>query len=322
MKTDRRQFLHTVTLGGAAISGLLPGLLARANAAPKDSRIDLSYLVKGLNHLARVHLRKGSMSGHLGAAMIGGYFFRQEHPNLDDEVYKGVEADLDYIVGSPTDQSRDENGFTRAEMMASFPKEKPDETLIDGIAEALEAGIRKPRQSGHNVIFAASAIRALKSYPEFSTPSIIDGIRKYILRFKNEHPGNGHYGKERGRVRNYPLGEEEAMFPLYGNFDDMAEAVIDAVAEERLDYRRSGYGGLQHITNHAAGLVDLARYGYRDLAIKGLASHHLHMRLWRTLPNVADVLGRKTPGTHHPCSLSITHRIAKLAVAGKTTLSM
>ena len=37
-----------------------------------------------------------------------------------------------------------------------------DETLIDGIAAGLEKSVDKPRQSGHNVIFASLAIRALK----------------------------------------------------------------------------------------------------------------------------------------------------------------
>ena len=49
-----------------------------------------------------------------------------------------------------------------SELFAAFPKEKPNESLIDGIAEALDTSIGKPRESGHNVIFASIAIRALK----------------------------------------------------------------------------------------------------------------------------------------------------------------
>lgn len=302
MKTNRRQFLQSASVGGAALAGLLPGLVARADESPKEPRIDFRYLANGLNFLGRVHHYQDNMSGHIGASLIAGYFFGEEHQDLDDEVYQGVETNLERIIhaGNP-DQRR--GGFTRAEMFLRFPKEKPDETLIDGIAEALEAGIDKPRQSGHNVIFASAAIRALKTHPEFATPSITDGIRKYILQFKSVNPGAGYYGKERGLIRNDQLGDDEAMFPPHQDLGGMAEAVIDALLKERTDYHRSGWGGLIHITNHAAGLVELARYGYRELAIKGLAAHHRHMRLWLSLPNVLGDPERGKPidpGKHHP----------------------
>jgi len=47
--------------------------------------------------------------------------------------------------------------------------------------------------------------------------------------------------------------------------------------------------------------VELAQYGYRELAVKGLAAHHRHMRLWLRLPNTFEELGQwKKPGKHHP----------------------
>ena len=53
----------------------------------------------------------------------------------------------------------------------------------------------------------------------------------------------------------------------------------------------SGFGGLWHLINHAAGLVELSRYGYRTLARKGFAAHRQHLRLWRTLPDLSEELG-------------------------------
>ena len=300
--TNRRRFLQTATIGSAAMSGMLPCAFGAVRDDSRKARIDPSYLSKGVNWLARVHRVKDTMRGHWGTALIAGYFFGLEQPDLDDEVYQAVEADLKRFIGSYPGR-RNEAGLTRAEMCAPFTKEKPDESLIDGIAEALEAGIDKPRQSGHNVIFASAAIRALKAHPNLATPSVIDGIRKHILQFKHVNPGAGYYGKERGLIRHDTLKDDEAMFPMYEDLGDMATAVFDALAKETPEYRRSGWGGLIHITNHAAGLVELAEYGYEELAAKGLAAHHRHLRLWLSLPNVMGDLPRGRPldyGKHHP----------------------
>ena len=53
--------------------------------------IEFEYLSKGLNALARAH-RMSSMSGHLGAAVVAGYFVGEQHPDLDPEVSKGIKS--------------------------------------------------------------------------------------------------------------------------------------------------------------------------------------------------------------------------------------
>ena len=55
--------------------------------------IDFDYLSKGLNALARAH-HMSSMAGHLGAAVVAGYFIGEQRPDLDPEVYRGIEGDL------------------------------------------------------------------------------------------------------------------------------------------------------------------------------------------------------------------------------------
>ena len=62
-----------------------------------------------------------------------------------------------------------------AELFEPLPEEKPDEQLISGIASELAKNIGETRQSGHNVIFASIALRALHDHPEYATPSIVTG---------------------------------------------------------------------------------------------------------------------------------------------------
>ena len=47
--------------------------------------VDFDYLSKGLCALARAH-RANTMAGHLGAAVVAGYFFGEEHHELDERV--------------------------------------------------------------------------------------------------------------------------------------------------------------------------------------------------------------------------------------------
>ena len=59
--------------------------------------IDYQFLSKGLNALARAH-HMNSMAGHLGAALIAGYFVGEQRPDLEPEVYQGIEDDLGRIM--------------------------------------------------------------------------------------------------------------------------------------------------------------------------------------------------------------------------------
>lgn len=88
--------------------------------------------------------------------------------------------------------------------------------------------INRTRESGHNVIFALIAIRALKDHPDLATPSITDGVRKLIARFDNASPGSGYYGKARGRIdgRKITLPNNDGI-PPFPDLQTMANAVVD-----------------------------------------------------------------------------------------------
>ncbi len=256
--------------------------------------IRFEYLSKGLNALARAH-HMSSMAGHLGAAVIAGYFVGEQRPDLDPEVYQGIEGDLERIMRGESvfgKKMAKTSPLADPELFEPFAKEKADETLIDGIAEALEESIGKPRESGHNVIFASLAIRALEQHPELATPAVVDGIRKLMVLFNNAHPGSGYYGSEKGRIsgNQITLPEQDGT-PPYDDMEGMASAVFDEVIRQTPESHRVGYGGLVHVINHAAAIADLANSGYSELVPLAIGSHRRHLRLWRNLPNVADEKG-------------------------------
>jgi hypothetical protein len=263
--------------------------------------IDFGYLYKGLCGLASAH-RARPMAGHLGAAVIAGYFFGEDQPDLDDAVHRGVEKELERIIRGEESVWFDpkKSGITVADMFRPLPEETPQESLIATLAEALSRNLDQLRESGHNVIFASIALRALHDHPVYATPTIVHGIRKLIEGFNDAHPGRGYYGKERGWIVGNKVSlSEDDDFPPYQSEHDMARVVIDELIATA-SLRRQGFGGLWHVINHAAALVELSRFGYQELARTGLRAHRQHVRLWRSLPNVEAELGRMTRAEHDP----------------------
>jgi len=262
--------------------------------------VDPAYLQKGLWALARAH-RANGMTGHLGAALVAGCLFSVEHPDLDDRVHAAVQGELDRIIaGEEKWFDPDEAGVTVAELFEPMPDEPPAPERIGDIAEALSQNIDRLRQSGHNVIFACMAIRALHDCPRHATPSIIGGIRELVEGFGGTPPGRLYLGGDRGWIR----GDEASLRlddgpPPYADERAMAEVVVDELISSASEHRR-GCGGLWHIINHAASLSELSRLGCGELARQGYAAHRTHVRLWRALPNLEAELGALKPAQHDP----------------------
>ena len=221
--------------------------------------------------------------------------------------------------------TRDRAGITIAELFEPLPEAESQPELIGTIAEALAANIDQPRQSGHNVIFASIAIRALKDHPEYATAAMVNGIRQLIAGFNGVVPGRGYYGQERGWIsgEKVSLPDEPDVRP-YESIPEMAEMVIGELVQSAA-VRKQGFGGLFHLINHATALTELSLYGFEELAQSGLAAHHQHLRLWRSLPDVESELGKLEWAEHDPrtpaywdgepsaqWSAHLTHRIKTL----------
>jgi hypothetical protein len=270
--------------------------------------IDFSYLQRGIAGLARAH-RGGGMAGHLGSGVIAGYFFGEERSDVPYGVHLGVERDLERIVGGEEPfwiNSKKKPGITVSEMFAPLA-DLEEETAeiqagrgVGSIAEGLARNIGQCRQSGHNVIFASVAIRALVEHPEFATPAVIDGMVRLMAAFDKAPPGRGYYGKEAG----WKMGSAVKLdpndgAPNYETLEEMVDATIDELIG-RSSERRQGFGSFFHLIDHAAALVEIANHGFPKLAISGLPAHRQHLRLMRTLPRMEKELGKLVRAEQDP----------------------
>lgn len=263
--------------------------------------VDFEYLRRGVSGLAHAH-RANAMTGHLGAAVVAGYFIGENHPDLDPGVHRSVERELTRITDGEESFWFDSKkaGITIRELFAPLPEGPSGEPSIDEIARALEGNMGRLRQSGHNVIFASLAIRALHDHPDLAGAAAVTGIRKLISGFDQAPGGRGYYGKPKGSLRGdaAPL-SDEAGTPPYKSTKDMVEVVIGELIESAGRHRQ-GFGGLFHLINHAAALTELEHFGFPELARKGLAAHRQHLRHLRALPDLEEELGKLEKAKRDP----------------------
>lgn len=262
--------------------------------------IDFDYLYKGICGLANAH-KAGTMAGHLGAAVAAGYFIGEDQSDLSERVYKGVEGELDRVIKGEESfwWNAKKAGVTPADLFKPFPKEKPNKTAIKSIAAALRENVGKLRQSGHNVIFATIALRALHDHFEYATPQIVGGIQKLIEGFNNANPGRGYYGKEKGWLNGNQVSLHDEKSPTYKDVSAMVNVTVTEMIATA-STRKQGFGGLWHIINHAAAITELDHLGYKEVAKQALPAQHHHIRLWRSLPDMEKELGPVVKAAHDP----------------------
>ncbi|MDF1745808.1 MAG: hypothetical protein P1V19_19065 [Gimesia sp.] len=287
--------------------------------------IEFDYLYKGVCGLAHSH-QAGNMAGHLGAAVAAGYFFSEDQSDLPEEVFAGITGELKRIIAGEEGFwfNAKKAGITPTGLFKSFPTEPSNSAAIDSIVTALQKNVGETRQSGHNIIFASIAVRALHDHNEYATPQIITGIRNMTAGFNNAHAGRGYYGKEKGWLNGKQVKlEADRSFPQYQSIQEMVDVTIAELISTAA-VRKQGFGGLWHIINHAAAITELNRFGYEKLARLALPAQHQHIRLWRTLPDVENELGAVVKSTRDPLTpiywegmlkrdeARLTHRIKTL----------
>ena len=107
----------------------------------------------------------------------------------------GIESELDRVLDGEEAIWFDvkKTGTHPADLFKMGPNQSSVPKRIQDIATALRGNIGTLRQSGHNVIFASIAIRALRSHDEYATPWAIDGICKLIRKFNDVSLGAARF---------------------------------------------------------------------------------------------------------------------------------
>jgi hypothetical protein len=222
------------------------------------------------------------MAGHLGAATItGGLLAAGVEGEIDPSSRPLLHDQLDKIMaGSEMWFNEEQAGVTVPELFVPVPAGGGQPAQALPIVEALWVNIGKLRQSGHNVIFASIALRALAVYPSLSSRAMVGGIAELIASFDGAVAGQGYYstdteapssdGLGAGRL----FGHDAPLSPasetvVYTSIDSMVQVTLEELASTASEHRQ-GFGGLHHLINHAAALVVIGELGLGELAHAGL----------------------------------------------------
>ncbi|MDF1814411.1 MAG: hypothetical protein P1V20_19555 [Verrucomicrobiales bacterium] len=290
--------------------------------------IDFSYFQRGLAALARAH-PVGGMAGHLGSSVMAGYFFSEIHTNLVPGVKFAIERDLERIIGGEEAiwYNQKKEGIRIPELFEPpvfEPAGAEGEKAAGKVAEALSQNINTLRQSGHNTIFGSIAIRGLREHPELGSEKITDGLVRLMATFDRQGPGRAYFGKAEGWKQGGQIDVSRVPEPKYDDLEGMAVATLEEVITSSSKSRR-GLGGLHHLIDHAAAIVELADQGFSGLAERGIKAQRRHLRMMQALPVLNEELGTRVAAKQDPLtpeywerrnsvqfSAWLTHRIKSL----------
>ena len=219
--------------------------------------IDHTYLQEGLLATARSH-QAGSMAGHLGASVLAGYYLGEDYPDLPKAVMEGIQGKetLWTSIGKTGIGARELFAEAGDGEFLESPQGDPEDMVL-----ALSQGEQQLKQSGHNTIFAALALRALKDHPELATQKIVHGLKRLMQQFDQAAPGRSYFGKAQGWLtgNQITLDASQKRTPFI-SMDQAIQEVMELFAREVIQ-RRRGFGGWFHLINHTAALQSLHHMG-------------------------------------------------------------
>ncbi|MBA3709041.1 MAG: hypothetical protein H0W83_09510, partial [Planctomycetes bacterium] len=214
--------------------------------------LDRSYLHRGILGMSRYP--GGGVEGwfpiHYAAAVLAA------HRLSEDPAYApavaAMQAQVDLMMA------------THAHLFQGAPAGRLDPDAIGRIARCIEERIHRHSHSGHSVIFAAHAMRALTAAPECGRVEVVEGICQVI----------GYFNRNQG------VGLDPAAVGAFPDFSP--QGVADLVSAE---LRRIpdvvpisiGHIGLGHVMTHGHALIELSRLGHVHLAEKGYGAFCAHL---------------------------------------------
>jgi hypothetical protein len=208
-------------------------------------------IARGLTALSDAH-RRGWLAGHSGAAVLAACYFSRDN-ELDERTARALQSNVDAFIARDPDQ---------------FPMPSRDRATADParIVEALDLHAHELRSGGHDTIYAALALRALRDVPELATPAVVDGIVSLLAA----HVADRRPVAETDYQREHPL-------PAEAGAADLAALTFRAALRPWDDVRRIGASGVLHWITHADAVLTLAELGYADVASHACTALRLHV---------------------------------------------
>jgi hypothetical protein len=211
----------------------------------------------GLDALCRAVDTDYFGDGHRGAAIMAAYWLCEEQP-VDEAARRAIAALVDaHYAATP--------------LCAPLPEEQADPSLLGEVEEATRDGLGRLRQAAHNLIFAATALKAFDRLPERVTPRRVDGIRRLLEAFET--------GDDFAPVDDAPPLSERLAVARF-----VLEEWLRCV--QRFLGRGQGWSG--HMLTSARAVFDLAEGGRLELADAAYTDFRRYVARARSGPDAND----------------------------------
>ncbi len=148
------------------------------------------------------------------------------------------------------------------------------------IVEALRGNIHKLCDIGHNAIYSALAIKALRDVPEERVSSMTEGLGELIRAFDAVRFGMYIGGK--GKTVHETTLTPDDDFPVGDEVDDVVSLTLAEFLKFKqiydLDVHKAQVG---HLITHAHSLIELEELGYSDLYEAGVTPFKIKVKILR-----------------------------------------
>ncbi|PES61880.1 hypothetical protein CN507_27480 [Bacillus cereus] len=219
---------------------------------------DKSVLKGGLSIISQCKKQTNDIwHAHYGAAAIASYFFMKDN-NIEEEIARNMHShtkmmlnkqNLDEII-----DSKEEIDFQSAEKM---------------IIKSLENTIDELHWVGHNVIYTALSLLAMKELQKWGDNQAIEGITDLILSFQKTIPGRSWIGFTKKEVKQLRIKDE--IESELRNPKQLSKFILKELSQFNIIYRAEAHHDLiGHLLTFSHAINIIYDLGHRDMFYRAI----------------------------------------------------
>lgn len=224
-----------------------------------------SLLIEGLSIISACKKETGDIwQAHFGAAAIGSWFFAR-NPALDTGTRQAIYTQAKQMVRSVSAPQNDGRSDPVGDVSTV------DRTVAEAaVLKALERTIDGLHWVGHNVIYSAASLSAIRELGGWGTEEQIEGIVDLIASFEKTIPGRSWIGYSASEVKRLPITLEDG-FPAIASPEELSAFVLEELAAFPVVYRAEAHHDLiGHLLTFSHALNVLHDLGYPGFFERGL----------------------------------------------------
>ncbi|PEV97762.1 hypothetical protein CN425_22365 [Bacillus cereus] len=217
-----------------------------------------SVLKEGLSIISQCKKQTNDIwHAHFGAAAIASYFFVKDS-NIDEEIACNIYSQTKMMLnkqnlGEIIDNKEDID-FQSTEKM---------------IIKSLEHTIDELHWVGHNVIYAALSLLAMKELQHWGNHQDIEGITSLILSFQKTIPGRSWIGFTTKEVKQLSINDE--IQSELRNPKQLSNFILNELSKFNIIYRAESHHDLiGHMLTFSHAINIMYDLGHRDIFQRGL----------------------------------------------------